>query len=507
MCSLHDACDRFKLSSNAAKGDLLHEIRQTLFAENNYTYSKGDSLDTLLCNMRDFTKPEGSVPLTFIDYSKRDVTSTAALHCVFKAQIENIISEGYAPLTLIGHIKKKNEQKRIEKAKQKKEQDEKKLQKGEKIVEKKPKDPRAIPRSGQVEDYTTISELCFYDWKQLLNDDSLELPVAYDYLVDKEFKLGCFAGRSSGCAKAANLEAVGQYDIVSQYPWSQIAEGNMFPIAGPVEYVKQPSRTRCGIYKIRIIAQPNVRVIPRRSENGYDYDYAGAFNTVGLLPHIIALEISGATFEVIEGLEWTNSSDKIFKRYILPLFKMKSMQDVLSAASEIKDYDERVKMVAEAFPDEPRNWIEQNVRRGYNQAMREIVKLMLVAISGKCLQRTFTSNIEYYYEAKKLTYEMINAFKSKHQLEAELEAAESAICEERLQYQETCVELERLREKRRIGEHHTPDESALVKKLETVIASSKINKRELGLRKLRQRVISAPSADLTTIEFIGNKAC
>jgi|CXWL01.1.fsa_nt_gi hypothetical protein len=168
-------------------------------------------------------------------------------------------------------------------------------------------------------------------------------------------------------------------DFVSLYPTSMAAPERIrqmlghdswgkYPTSNNVFPVKHFVKGEVGLYKVIIHSQPYPRILPLRDEKTgrLDWEYKGEFTCNCTHMDLILLEKYGGKFTVIEGYLFLSADHGIFAPYINALAAIKNQEDILKKAYS---------------PD-------------YNEARRELVKLLMNGLSGKVTQRNFDEYVE-----------------------------------------------------------------------------------------------------------------
>lgn len=167
-------------------------------------------------------------------------------------------------------------------------------------------------------------------------------------------------------------------DFVSLYPTTMAAVDKckaLFPAEWqwgcyPSVAESEPEQTTewrtgdVGIYEVTIHSQPEGKpnVLPKRTEGEpLDWHYRGEFTTKATHIDLALIKSGGGSFTVHRGLRWRSSVRGLFSRFILPLAALKNEQDVFDSAG-----DQR-----------------------YNAALRQVIKLLMNAASGKTCQKNY----------------------------------------------------------------------------------------------------------------------
>jgi hypothetical protein len=187
----------------------------------------------------------------------------------------------------------------------------------------------------------------------------------------------CIAGRSEAKVGIFEEEPIVIVDIVSLYPTAMTcprmhyATGSVGEDDNPLvrttyrsEYVEPVNGAmRPGIWKVLVHDQPNGVVAPERTKLGIHWSNRSSKDTyqLKLTPDIESLKISGATFEVLEGLTFDDVKADLYHEYIGIFRDEKNRQDTLRRDSSVALYPGEV----------------------YSAGIREGTKLGMNILSGK----------------------------------------------------------------------------------------------------------------------------
>ena len=154
-------------------------------------------------------------------------------------------------------------------------------------------------------------------------------------------------------------------DVKSLYPYIML--NRYFPI-GECEEVDKYTNEYLGVYRVKVLEQPKIKIKPLRNEDELDWDYEGEIDTYMTSIEIECLKRHGGKLKFRKlhdsdniGIIWKNSSNEVFNSFLEPIKAEKTRQDILAKQKS---------------PE-------------YNPAMRNITKLLLNSLSGKMLQRNF----------------------------------------------------------------------------------------------------------------------
>lgn len=219
--------------------------------------------------------------------------------------------------------------------------------------------------------YTTLAHLsydCFNETNKDENGEKLAKTVNSEKL-DNKIRESFTGGRNQKFNNSyENDEILEMLDVKSLYPY--IMMNRYFPI-GEYQSTNVYRDDKLGIYNVRIISQPKVKIIPNRGDT-LDWEYKGEIKKRLTSVEIECLKRHGAEFEFIPwkkgldciGLYWEKYSKDLFRKFFVPIQREKTKQD---------EYNERKD-------------------KRYNPALRGICKLILNSLSGKFGQRNFKDN-------------------------------------------------------------------------------------------------------------------
>lgn len=235
-----------------------------------------------------------------------------------------------------------------------------------------------------ITDFTTLASLSYDVFKKSITSFEngkpkpiYDIPAPKNLEDDNRIRSAIVGGRCQvfTTTKHNIHDRIFCIDVKSLYPYIML--NRHFPIGEYYETDKYiPGKL--GIYSVKITKQPKIKIIPYRNEGILDWEYEGEINHHCTSVEIECLKRHGAEFQFTNwdedghiGIYWKNSSDKLYTKYFQPIKDEKTKQDNLKKAEEnnkSKETDEK-----------------------YNPALREISKLLLNSLSGKKVQRNFTS--------------------------------------------------------------------------------------------------------------------
>ncbi|KAJ2561931.1 hypothetical protein IW140_006512 [Coemansia sp. RSA 1813] len=215
--------------------------------------------------------------------------------------------------------------------------------------------------SVNIEDHMTLAGMSYRIFKDL--NKKIEFPLH----GDSEKKLV----RKTVVGGRAQMFQVGEYDsealccidCVSLYPYVML--NNMFPV-GEAQVCEKYKEDRIGVYRIEVLSQPNIKIIPERERDERLNWGAERIECCVTSQDIDTLQRHNCRFKVIFGIYWENDMVKLFQSYFDPLVREKIKQD------SFKDQD----------------------NQEYNPAVRELCKLLMNSLSGKLIQKDYNDVIE-----------------------------------------------------------------------------------------------------------------
>jgi hypothetical protein len=211
-----------------------------------------------------------------------------------------------------------------------------------------------------IENHNTIASLTYRAFLANMPIKLKELPILSAEL-DELSRRATIGGRAEMFRPGTHVKKeMSCLDIVSLYPY--VMMNNRFPIGKPV-YTKDFVPGKIGFYDIEVLSQPKVNIVPYRPDgNGrLDWKYKEEIRRWLTSVDVEKLLDYDATLIVHEGYYWEQDRDDLFTDYFRKLAEAKMQQD---------------------------RWKEEGDPR-YNPALRECIKLMMNALSGKLIQRLF----------------------------------------------------------------------------------------------------------------------
>lgn len=210
-----------------------------------------------------------------------------------------------------------------------------------------------------LEDELTAASMTYKAFLATLDEETKEnLPIV-DLKLDTTIRKATVGGRTQVFRRGMSKGKVRCIDVTSLYPYIMMTRE--YPLGQPIRTNKFQVG-KIGVYNVTIHSQPADKIIPMRNKDSLDWEYSNVFDTWVTQEDIRIMRKFGATFAVISGYYWKDSSNTIFSPYLGPLMAEKMRQDVLKDAEDEE----------------------------YNAALREMDKLWMNAISGKVNQRVFT---------------------------------------------------------------------------------------------------------------------
>lgn len=242
--------------------------------------------------------------------------------------------------------------------------------------------------------YTTLASTSY---ARFIKIKEYPTPAPIHEGIDKYLRNGLTGGRNQKFIEEyLTDEKLFCVDVKSLYPY--VMMNRPFPI-GDYEVTLAYRPYKLGFYNCKIIKQPIKKIIPMRSdEKSLDWEYDTEFNhfltsveiecirrhkgVVDILP----INDEKLMFEMSEklnfmdknqrkeiyrirdmvGIFWPKDTNMLFNSYFGELSDMKTQQDILRESGD----------------------------REYNPALRNILKLILNSLSGKMVQRNFSTTVE-----------------------------------------------------------------------------------------------------------------
>lgn len=260
-------------------------------------------------------------------------------------------------------------------------------------------------------DYLTLAHLSFECFKESLNvydevvvqtkkkyDTEIKATKKYDISApktkeDDDFIREAITGGRCQCFtdKPYTNKQLRCVDVKSLYPYVML--NRHYPV-GEYKKTKKYIDDKLGIYRVLIIDQPKIKIIPDRSTEVLDWDSEN-----DIYKNITSIEIEclkryGGKIEFIPddqgyiGLYWEKSTTKLYNDFFLKIKNEKTKQDILKA--DVKD---RKKLIKEIKDESVKKELKET-KEEYNPALRNIAKLLLNSLSGKMVQRNFDTKEE-----------------------------------------------------------------------------------------------------------------
>jgi hypothetical protein len=195
--------------------------------------------------------------------------------------------------------------------------------------------------------------------------------------VDDFFRRAIVGGRVQNFKPSGHSErgALRMVDVASLYPTVMYGQ-NAHLMPEELMYgqypVGKPIATPCyvpgkiGFYNVTVVSQPERNVLPRRCEDGrLDWRERGQFDAVTTHCSIELIRRNGGEVIVHDGYYFPGKDDKAFRSFLEPIFAAKDEEDALISAKSPKA----------------------------NSSRREMAKLLMNSLSGKCAQRNFEEKI------------------------------------------------------------------------------------------------------------------
>ena len=210
--------------------------------------------------------------------------------------------------------------------------------------------------------YTTLASLTYDTFKTVNKTSTNKIPAAETEEDDLFIREAIIGGRCQDFKVEFRVnDRLYCVDVKSLYPFIML--NSSFPI-GRYKKTKAYRNDKHGIYSVKITKQPNIKIIPKRRDEGEDvlnWDYEGKMRCVLTSVDIECLKRHGGDIEFIPqdnkdyiGIYWNDHTDNLFNNYLAPIKDEKTRQDQLAKA------------------DDPK----------YNPALRNICKLLLNSLSG-----------------------------------------------------------------------------------------------------------------------------
>jgi len=215
--------------------------------------------------------------------------------------------------------------------------------------------------------YTTLASLSY---KAFASTNKTAKPVETMEL-DEEIRESYIGGRCQNfkTKKFNEWDGLKMFDVKSLYPYIML--NRAFP-TGEAKYTKNFKKDKLGIYNVRIISQPKIKIIPSR-DGTLNWDDDGEITARLTSVEINALDRYGCEYEFIPwndiavkciGIYWESYSTNLFTNFFEPIKNEKTNQDIYKKKKDDK----------------------------YNPALRNICKLLLNSLSGKMGQRNYETS-------------------------------------------------------------------------------------------------------------------
>lgn len=211
-----------------------------------------------------------------------------------------------------------------------------------------------------IEEFMTLPSLSKAAFEKTIDDQKLKnMPINDDKDIEVFIRKALIGGRSQTFIPKTHLKQhVVQGDVKSLYP--HLMNTKQYTLYQPI-WTDEYKKGKIGVYEVKIIKQPEIKIVPKRSKNGLlNWDYDGEFTTHCTSVIIEQLKRYGAKIEVGRGVYWKYKT-MIFDNYITNLYNMKKHQDDLKVKKD----------------------------ENYNPSLRNIVKLLMNSLSGKMAQRMY----------------------------------------------------------------------------------------------------------------------
>jgi len=243
-------------------------------------------------------------------------------------------------------------------------------------------------------DYMTIGQYTHMNWLEKLGERKNLVKKAKNKKDDEFHREGIIAGRCQ-CFEGKLRELNKEYymvDVKSLYP-TVMGCGNLIKPIYPIgdyketdEYIKD----KLGIYRCKILKQPEKNIIPKRDikEKSLDWTYKGEIECVLCSVDIECIIEYKGEIEIYEGHYWEDYSDDIFYSACKKYVDEKNNQD---------GYKKHIEKICKKCE-------KCEACKKYNPALRQILKTMLNALYGRLLKRNFrnvTEIIRYVSDMKK----------------------------------------------------------------------------------------------------------
>ncbi|PIA12579.1 hypothetical protein COEREDRAFT_95001 [Coemansia reversa NRRL 1564] len=241
-----------------------------------------------------------------------------------------------------------------------------------------------------IKDFSTIAGMSYEIFKRKNKDKDIPIHGDMEKSMIRESVVG---GRAQIFNKGEyNTEPLCCIDCVSLYPYVML--NNVFPI-GETCFTEKYIENKIGVYKVEIITQPHISIIPTRTKNNpLDWESKDLERFL-TSQDIDTLVKHGCKLEIVYGVYWNEDIGQLFKSYFTPLVEEKKRQDKL----------------------------KEDSNEEYNAAIRELCKLLMNSLSGKLIQRDYAQIIEIVKGR-----EGMNAFRQKCNAQISILEINSKIC-------------------------------------------------------------------------------
>jgi hypothetical protein len=224
-------------------------------------------------------------------------------------------------------------------------------------------------------DYLTLASLSYDKFKKISKESGYNIKPPKTEEDDDFIRSAIIGGRCQLFnSETENDELLACVDVKSLYPYVML--NRYFPDGDDYKYITKKEFTydNLGIYNVKIIEQPKIKIIPLRTLHGdsLNWDFKDQIIKVMTSVELSCLERHGGKFKFIKdennkiGIMWKNSTKDLFTKYFDPIKNEKTNQDELSKNKDPK----------------------------CNPALRNIAKLLLNSLSGKQIQRNFKDTTE-----------------------------------------------------------------------------------------------------------------
>eukprot|EP01098_Paradermamoeba_levis_P013930 TRINITY_DN64_c0_g1_i1.p1 TRINITY_DN64_c0_g1~~TRINITY_DN64_c0_g1_i1.p1 ORF type:complete len:956 (+),score=28.80 TRINITY_DN64_c0_g1_i1:398-3265(+) len=210
-----------------------------------------------------------------------------------------------------------------------------------------------------IEDYRTISSMSYKCFVASLPKE-IVLPIASEAL-DSIIRRSVVGGRAQMFRGLAVCASTASLDFVSLYPF--VMMHREYPLG-----TEEPISTRTyrpgflGLYEVRIVSQPELKIIPKRDEDGsLDWSYKGEIEAWITSVDYECLIRHGSKVLVKHGIVWKHKTRALFSGFMKGIMEEKKTQDLYKRSGD----------------------------KRYNSSYRECLKLVLNSLSGKMLERVW----------------------------------------------------------------------------------------------------------------------